>query len=56
MRYIELLEIAGIVCDEYCKYPHIYDEDNEEQPRAESEICKNCPLNKLLEVARDDIT
>ena len=37
--------IAGeMICDHYCKYPEIYDEEVEGVPLAESNICKECPL------------
>lgn len=42
-------EIAEQMCSYYCKWPLIYDEDEEQIPLAESEICENCPLNKLME-------
>lgn len=35
------------ICENYCKYPCTYDETTEGVPLAESEICENCPLNKL---------
>lgn len=56
MFYYELEALAEKMCNDYCKYPHLYDDDNEEQPLAESEICRNCPLTKALEVALRDIT
>ena len=43
----QLREIAETMCNEYCKYPHIWDEEKEGIELAESEICANCPLNKL---------
>lgn len=56
MFYYELEALAEKMCNDYCKYPHLYDEDNEEQPLSESEICGNCPMTKALEVARNDTT
>lgn len=40
-------EIAEQICSKYCKYPDIYDEEKEGIPLAESDICRNCPLNDL---------
>lgn len=44
----DLFSIASEICDHYCKYPLIYDEDEEEQPLSEA-FCRQCPLNKFLE-------
>lgn len=43
----ELIEmIAGVMCDQYCKYPEQWDyEKNGEL--CESDVCKNCPLLRL---------
>lgn len=35
------------MCDLYCKYPQIWDEEKEGKELCESEICANCPLNVL---------
>ena len=40
-------EVVETLCTKYCKYPDIYDEEKEEIPLAESDICKGCPLNNL---------
>lgn len=40
-------EIADEMCDKYCKYPDIWDEEAEGVELSESDICKNCPLNRL---------
>ena len=37
----------AMICDKYCKYPHIWDEEDEGCELCESEICKNCPLNRI---------
>ena len=33
------------MCDKYCKYPDIYDEDDD---KLYDEQCNNCPLNRLI--------
>ena len=35
-------EIKEQICDEYCKWPFIVDNEGDL-----NEICENCPLNKL---------
>lgn len=54
LTYIEIETIAGEMCDNYCKYPHIYDEDTEEQPLGDTDICENCPMTRLLKGALTD--
>ena len=44
----ELEYAATVICDQYCKYPHIWDE-RKFGPLAESTICEDCPLNRLVE-------
>lgn len=44
----KLFEIASEICDHYCKYPLIYDEDKEGEPLSTA-FCEKCPLNELLE-------
>lgn len=39
-------EIATEMCDKYCKYPYEWDEEKDGQ-LCESEICANCPLNRI---------
>ena len=57
LTYIKLEEIAGRMCDGYCKFPHTYDEDNEGQPLGDSDICDNCPMTEQLkEAMKDDST
>lgn len=46
--YMELNNAATQICDKYCKFPYEYDEEMEGESMADR-ICKNCPLNKLLE-------
>jgi hypothetical protein len=44
----QLLEaIVEDMCHNYCKYPDNYDEEAEGIELSESEICANCPLNRL---------
>lgn len=40
-------EIKEEICDKYCKYPEIYDEEAEGIPLCDSEHCRNCPLCRL---------
>lgn len=35
------------ICDNYCKYPQIWDAEKEGAELYESEICNACPFNKL---------
>ena len=47
---------ATAICDKYCKYPLIWDED-QMGPISESFICKDCPLiqfDKDVEVVGDE--
>ena len=34
-------------CDNYCKYPDTWNERKKGVELCESEICRNCPLNRL---------
>lgn len=43
----ELEQAASDICDFYCRYPLLWDEQLMGQELQESEICKNCPLNIL---------
>ena len=40
-----LEEIAGQLCDSYCKYPEQWDAEKEGKELIDSDICMNCPLN-----------
>ena len=42
-----LEEVTEEMCNKYCKYPNEWDEEAEGCELAESEICENCPLNRL---------
>ena len=42
--------IEGVVeemCNNYCKWPNLWDEEAEGMELSDSEHCRNCPLNKL---------
>lgn len=41
----QLQEIAEAICNDYCRYPREWDDADGDL--CESEICANCPLNKL---------
>ena len=43
-----VLDIVEDVCSNYCKYPETWDEEKEGMELCESEVCGNCPLNKLV--------
>lgn len=38
-------EVRDEMCNKYCKYPDLWDDENGEL--CDSEECQNCPLNKL---------
>ena len=40
-------DIADRFCDNYCKYPEIWDEEKEGCELCESDICVKCPINRL---------
>ena len=40
-------EVKTQICNDYCKYPNEFDEEKEGCELCESEICGNCPLNRL---------
>ena len=43
----QLEEVVEEMCDKYCKWPEMWDEEMEGCELSESSICQNCPLNKL---------
>lgn len=43
----EIETVAKEICDEYCKWPLLWDEEAEGEPLEESHICKNCPFTRL---------
>lgn len=44
----QLEEVVEEMCDKYCKWPEKWDEEMEGCELAESSICRDCPLNKLV--------
>lgn len=44
----ELEEIAGKICDKYCKFPEAYGDREEDRARMIEERCEKCPLNRLV--------
>ena len=40
-------EIASEICNDYCKYPALWDEEKEGCELSESEICSKCPLGRI---------
>lgn len=43
----QLQEIADQICNDCCRYPQECDEDKTGIELSESEICANCPINRL---------
>lgn len=43
----QIEEIKNDICQHYCKYPDIWDEETEEMELIDSDTCQNCPLNRL---------
>ena len=43
-----LEDIVNEMCDKYCKYPQEWDEEAEGIELSDSDICANCPLNRLV--------
>jgi len=42
-------EVIEEICNKYCKYPDIWEaEEHDDIDLSESEICENCPLNRLV--------
>lgn len=41
-------EVAEEFCSSYCKYPDTWDEEKEGYELSESQICAECPVNKLI--------
>lgn len=44
----QLQDIVEDACQNYCKWPDLWDEEAEGIELCESDICKNCPLNKMV--------
>ena len=45
----ELEYVASCICDAKCIYPRIWNEEQMGCELSESEVCKNCELNQLVE-------
>lgn len=43
----QIEKIAEEMCNKYCKYPHEWNEEEQGTELCESDICLNCPLNRL---------
>ncbi|MBR4406039.1 MAG: hypothetical protein IKT30_06665 [Bacteroidaceae bacterium] len=43
-----LEEVVEEMCSKYCKWPSEWDEEVEGIELCESEICANCPLNRIV--------
>ena len=43
-----LEEIVQTMCGKYCKYPILWDAEIQGIKLADSDICANCPLNRLV--------
>lgn len=46
-KLIEKNRVVEDICNNYCKYPNQWNEEKEGCELSESEVCANCPLNKL---------
>lgn len=44
----QMEEIVEDMCSKYCKWPDLWDEEAEGIELCESDICANCPLNRLV--------
>lgn len=42
----QIEEICSEICDKYCKYPAIYDEETTGETMIDA-VCSKCPLGKL---------
>ena len=47
----EIEQAAADMCQHYCRYPLIWDEQVMNQELSESELCHNCPMSVLLKNA-----
>lgn len=43
----QINDIAEDFCNNYCKWPDLYDEEEECCELSESDHCQNCPLCRL---------
>lgn len=44
----QLQQIAEDFCENYCKWPNEWDEEQKGCELCESDICKNCPVGRLV--------
>ena len=44
----DLEDIAGKICDKYCKFPEAYGDREDDNQRMIEERCNNCPVNRLV--------
>lgn len=44
----EAEEIAEIMCSDYCRYPLDWDAEKEGCELFDSDVCAECPMNKLV--------
>ena len=44
----QIQEVVDEMCNNYCKYPCAWDEDEQGVPLEDSEVCANCPLSRLV--------
>ena len=49
----ELEETAEAMCERYCRWPYIWDEEKEGKTLSDSDKCRLCPLNKMAEQAAE---
>lgn len=48
MSVTEMIEkVKEDMCNDYCKYPNEWDEEEQGMDLCDSEVCANCPLNNL---------
>ena len=40
-------DVKNAMCNDYCRYPKEWDEEKEGIELYLSDICENCPINKL---------
>lgn len=40
-------EIKNAMCNDFCRYPREWNEEEQGQELCENEVCAACPLNKL---------
>ncbi len=40
-------EIKNAMCNDFCRYPREWNEEEQGQELCESDVCSACPLNRL---------